>query len=327
MQDIINEINNAIRSFLVEEKQSIESLNVIKNKILEQLNEIAYKIKKEQTSIYAKDSLRTIKILCNKVAKAKEQILRFYISQKKEYELNSGEISKKIKEYSRSLYLLNLIKNDEEIDFFSQSELEETDKCLKGALYECFGTQCYIFGIEDNIEKKFTGRQGNNSFGMQNDCGIACVTQIIILSGKKVSENDVVRVAIGEGLCNLMSNSMRNNGATSVYNRAALLKRFNIDSIIKQVDYRQLASYIEKGFGVIVSVDSGILWNRESDLGIGHAIVLYGTVHRASDGVLIGFVACDTGSGNMQKFLTCEDFLRMTNIDRGANITLRAIRG
>lgn len=326
MQDKINEINNILRSFLIEEKQSIERLKVIKNKTLEQLNEIAYNIKKDETS-YTRDSLPIIKKIYKKIEKAKEQILRFYLLQKKDFELNSGEINKKVKEYSQSLYLLNLIKNDSEIDFFSQSEIEETDNCLKGSLYDCFGMQCYIFGIEDNIEKKFTGRQGNNSFGMQNDCGLACVAQIIILSGKKVSENDVVRVAVGEGLCNLMSRSMRDNGATSVYNRAALLKKFNIDSKIEQLDYKQLAFYIERGFGVIVSVDSGILWNRESDLGIGHAIVLYGTIHKASDGALIGFVACDTGSGNMKRFLTCEDYLRMTNVERGVNVTLRAIRG
>lgn len=326
MQKTVDKLNSIVKLFFMEEKLSLEKLKIIKDEVLEQLNRLAYEIKKQETSYTNKD-LATIKKIYNKIENAKERMLRFFLLLKKDFDLNSGEVSKSIKKYSQSLYMLNLIKNESEIDLFCQGEIEAKDECLDGALYNCFGTQCYIFGTENNIEAKFTGRQGNNNFGMQNNCGIACVAQILILSGEKVSENDVVRVAVSEGLCNLMSRSMRDNGATSVYNRAALLKKFNIDSKIEQLDYKQLAFYIERGFGIIVSVDSGVLWNRESDLGIGHAIVLYGTIHKASNGALLGFVACDTGSGNMKRFLTCEEYLRMSNIERGVNVTLRAIRG
>ena len=84
--------------------------------------------------------------------------------------------------------------------------------------------------------------------------------------------------------------------------------------------------YIQKGHGVIVSVDSGILWNNPADLGENHAILLYGTYHDEKTGALLGFIACDTGTGIMEYPISLIEFEKLYNYTHGANITKEAIR-
>ncbi|MCD8040485.1 MAG: hypothetical protein LUF82_03100, partial [Clostridia bacterium] len=202
----------------------------------------------------------------------------------------------------------------------------ENDGCLLGSLENVLGTECYVFGLESSEIFDMTGRQGNNNLGMQSDCGVASVTQILILSGKTVTENDVVRVAVGNNLCCLGDSRMFNNGGTSAIQRKELLKLYEIESDIKQLDIIQLQYYIEHGYGVIVSVDAGILWKKKSEEGKGHAIMLYGTAHRSNDGTLFAFIACDTGSGNICLPIRVNEFLKMYYIERGANITNKPVR-
>ena len=95
---------------------------------------------------------------------------------------------------------------------------------------------------------------------------------------------------------------------------------------VKLMNSERIAFYVEHGHGIIASVDAGILWGRASDYGKGHAIVVYGTIHSNVSGKLIGFVVCDTGSGNMKQYVSMQDFNRMYYIDRGINVTVEAIR-
>ena len=65
---------------------------------------------------------------------------------------------------------------------------DESDHFISGSLQNRLGHRCYVFGTENNISIKFTGYQGNNAFGIENNCGIACVTQLLILSGKRIKK-------------------------------------------------------------------------------------------------------------------------------------------
>lgn len=327
MQETINNINKIIKQFVYEERLSLENLKTLRNKTCDSLNTIVYNLKKNE-DCFLGDNIAKVKKIIKLTENVKYNIFAYYNYLKKEYDFKTGKLSKTLQKHVQTLYLLNLINQNEGIDDYLLEEIqEEDDGCIAGSLKKCFNKTCYVFGTENDIEKAFTGKQGNNVFGMQNDCGIACVTQILILAGKSITENDVARVAISEGLCNIIEHSMRDNGATSAYNRVELLGKFGIKSKIEQLEQEQIAYYIEHGFGIIASVDSGLLWGRESELGVGHAIVPYGTIREASTGKLLGFVACDTGSGDMRRIISCDDYAKMSNFDRGINITQKAIRG
>ncbi len=320
----VENIDKAIKQYLSDTQISLEKLQMIKNESFESLDSSLYEIIK-QSGGYLEDVAPKIKHLKRLIEKYKETIMDLYLSLKKDMEFNNGKLSKSLQKYFRCLYYLNTVRFNGSINLFTDPVVVR-DNCIDGSLQTVFNTECYVFGTENNVEKKFTGRQGNNSFGIKNNCGVACVAQILILSGKRVTENDVVRVAVSEGLCNITETSMGTNGATSSIHRAALLSKFNIKSRVELATIKDIARYIEHGHGVIVSVDAGILWNRVTEVGIGHAIVPYGTIHRASDGALMGVVVCDTGSGNMKKYITCDDFGKMYYYDRGINITVEAVR-
>ena len=321
----VETVDKAIKQYLKDTQLSLERLQVLKNKSFEGLDDAVYQITKYADSFFG-DDLSKLKKLKKLIEKYKEALLSIYLSMKKDVELKDGKLSKTLQKYSQSLYYLNAVRFNNSANLFTEPAVVEEDNCIDGSLQNVWGVDCYVFGTEGNIERYFTGQQGNNNFGMQNNCGVACVAQILILSGKKVSENDVVRVAVAEGLCNITDAAMGANGGTSSIHRAELLARFNLKSTVEMANRQELATYLEHGHGIIVSVDAGVLWNRPEDLGVGHAIVLYGTVHRASDGALLGFVACDTGSGNMKEYITCADFDRMYYYDRGINLTREAIR-
>lgn len=321
----VETIDNAIKQYLSDTRLSLEKLQLLKNKSFESLDSSLYSIIKHSDGYLEEDTAK-IKQLKKLIEKYKETVMDLYLSLKKDIEFKNGKLSKSLQKYSQCLYYLNTVKFNNSANLFTDPIDFQEDNCIDGSLQTVFNTECYVFGTENNIEKNFTGRQGNNNFGMQNDCGVACVAQILILSGKKVSENDVVRVAVSEGLCNITDTTMGTNGATSSIHRATLLSKFDIKSKVELATTKDIAKYIEHGHGIIVSVDAGLLWNRTSDVGMGHAIVLYGTIHRASDGALLGFVVCDTGSGNMKQYVTCAAFEKMYHYDRGINLTVEAIR-
>ena len=83
-----------------------------------------------------------------------------------------------------------------------------------------------------------------------------------------------------------------------------------------------IVNYIERGHGIIVSVDAGVLWKKHEYVGVGHAIMAYGTIHKYDTGKLIGLILCDTGSGEMEFPLPIVLFEQMYHFERGANVTL-----
>lgn len=321
----IKAIDKALKQYLKNAERSLEELHSFKNSSFEHLDaSLSFVVR--HADGYLEDRSAKIKRLKQLIGKYKEAVITLYSSLKNDIELKSGKLSKSFQQYSQCLYYLNIVLSNINVARFSDPITQLDDQCIAGSVQTVFDRECYVFGTEGNVDKSFTGHQGNNRFGMRNDCGIACVTQILILSGKNVSENDVIRVAIRYGLCSITEINMESNGGTSSYHRAALLEKFDVKARIELATPERIASYVERGHGIIVSVDAGLFWNNEPDIGVGHAIVLYGTIHQASDGALLGFVVCDTGSGNMKRFLSCSDFKRMYYYNRGINITVEAIR-
>lgn len=321
----IEAIDRAIKKYAIDMQIAFDTIQKIKNESFEEFDRALLDINKYSDGYFESDFPK-IKRLKKLIAKYKEIIWELFATLKNDVEQKSGRVGKALEEYSKLVYSINSVRFNNAADLFSELVDLKEDDCVDGSVQNIFGVECYVFGTEKNVESNFTGQQGNNNFGMQQNCGIACVAQLVILSGKKVSENDVVRVAVSEGLCQLNEYSMEENGATSAIHRASLLSKFNLKSNVELANLRTIASYVEHGHGVIVAVDSGAFWNRQDLLGRGHAIVIYGTFHRASDGALLGLIACDTGSGDMKRLIKLSDFERMYLYHHGINVTISAIR-
>ena len=207
-----------IKKYIMESSINFDYLKSQKNEILDYLNELNYKIKKENYGLDYESNEKLRKL----IKKTSSLLIDIYLELKKDYELHSGELSNKIKSCSQLLYYSNLLSYDFNDD---EDEIILNDGFISGSVKMVGNKLCYVFGTEINISKKFTGRQGNNFLGIANDCGIAAVTQMLIIAGKNYTENDVVKVAVRNGLCNLNENNMRLNGATSIYHRQQLLKQ------------------------------------------------------------------------------------------------------
>lgn len=321
----VEAIHKAMKQYATEMNLSLEQLHLVKNKSIEQLDEILHNVTKYGDS-YIGGDVAKVKRLKKLIDKYKLAISELYISLRKDLELRDGKMSRSIQQYSQCLYYLNTVAFHDAPSLFEDPLVFQPDNRVKGVLQTVFDTECYVFGADDNIEQRFTGHQGNNNFGMESNCGLASVAQIAILSGKKVTENDVVRLAISEGLCEMTHADMYNNGGTSAYHRAALLEKLHIKSRIEAPTLEELVTYIEHGHGVIAAVDAGVFWNQPAHAGIGHAVVPYGTVRCAKDGTVMGFVICDTGVNQMKRFVTWSAFAKAYTPQRGINVTLEAIR-
>ncbi|MBO7196012.1 MAG: hypothetical protein J6V80_01630 [Clostridia bacterium] len=326
-QKSIEFIDKAVKQYIKDTKLSLELLQLTKNESFEQIDDALFEINKYSGG-YLKEDLAKIKRLKKLVEKYKKIMMDVYVTLKRDVELHDGKISRSLDRYSAFLYQFDPQRFAQPISLVPPEEenIAGGDSFVEGSLQRVFDTDCYVFGTEGDIDERFTGHQGNNNFGMQQNCGIACVAQLLILAGRQITENDVVRVAVGQGLCSIDDPNMRENGATSSMHRADLLRKFDIKNDIKLVKPRDIAVYIERGHGVIASVDAGLLWDQPSHIGSGHAVLLYGSIHRASDGELMGYVICDTGTGDMCRFVSITAFDRMYNYNNGLNITAEPIR-
>lgn|GEM_PF-2242043 len=319
-------LTTSLKNYFATQKTLLEQSKSLKKKCFDELDKIK--------DYFINNSDQYLDFESNRINRLKKLILEcndlfalFVMEAQKEYDYRDGRPQKIAKKYSQCLYYIHLIDNNCALDDLPDEQIETVnDGCVAGSIQEHFGRSCYVFGTENNIEKKFTGHQGQNIFGIQNNCGIACVTQILILAGLSVTENDVTRVAISEGLCSISEANMKLNGATSSFQRQMLMEKFKIKSKIVKTNLFEIASYVEHGHGVISSVNAGLLWNKTDDWGTGHAVMVYGTIHETDSGKLVGFVVCDTGSGDMKRVISIGDFAKMIYFERGVNITLGAIR-
>lgn len=306
-----------INSYVDMSKKIQNEFREVRGELLRYLDAILTSIR----SSYLKNTSRNqIERLIKLIDKAKKQLNAFFY--RIQLNTENGKASCLIKQYRQQLYYFNCTASNNSLP----NSFDESDHFISGSLQNRLGHRCYVFGTENNISNKFTGHQGNNAFGIENNCGIACVTQLLILSGKRIVENDVVRTAVGCGLCEITGMQLHANGATSAEQRKILLDKHGIRSTIKILSSEQIANYIERGYGIIVSVDAGVLWKKPEYVGVGHAIMVYGTIHKYDTGKLIGLIICDTGSGEMEFPLPIVLFEQMYNFERGANVTLEAIR-
>lgn len=163
-------------------------------------------------------------------------------------------------------------------------------------------------------------QQGDNAYGYEGDCGLVSVSNVLQLSGIDASEDDVVQVAVENGLCNsdpsLPPSAL---GGVSDENVIALLDHYGVDAQVYYPGeaggtYEDIAAALENGQCVTMGVNAGYLWDEPNYVDSGnanHQIVLTSAARDAGTGEVTGFYICDSGrwqDGDNCRFVSVEEF-------------------
>jgi hypothetical protein len=203
--------------------------------------------------------------------------------------------------------MINELNNNPE-DLVSQTnegigidEIREVPKML-GLLPD--GSEALVIGDVEGL-RQHGHKQGNNELGFLGDCGLVSCENVLRGFGQEVTENDIVCFAVANGLCTL-DERPQFAGGTTLQNQADILNAFGVPAHYEmQCSLDDLAEYLEEGRGVIIQVDSSVLWNQPSyTLGnVDHAITLTGVAHDPATGEIRGFYVNDSGSGSSGRFV------------------------
>lgn len=150
--------------------------------------------------------------------------------------------------------------------------------------------------------------QGKAVPGIEGDCGLVSCENVARLSGKSITEADVVKVAIENELCLYGLEDPGSNGATGLAEIAMVLDLIGITpALCTYENMDEVATEVESGRGVIGIVEVSEFWDDFPYEG-NHAVVIT-SVERDSDGNPCAFYVCDSGSGE-------GDYARRVDSDR-----------
>lgn len=198
-----------------------------------------------------------------------------------------------------------------------QEDLESA--CLEQELTDVPGVgELLVGGDPFGIAPRLDDCQGDNFYNFQGNCGLVSVCNILEMAGIHTTEDEVVGRAIVLGLCtHSIFNAPTENGGTSVLDRKGMLESYGISAVIldsksEAGSLEALARYVEAGYGVNISVNSGYVWDNPSFIGDGgsnHSIIVTGTAWDPDTGKLKGLFVCDSGSAekpSAAKFLSVD---------------------
>ena len=185
-------------------------------------------------------------------------------------------------------------------------------------------------------------RQGDNPYNASGNCGLMSIINTLRRSGIDVSEAEITKKAIDNGLCQYNPNGKpSDNGGTTAISRQGMLKLLHIDSDIRTPKaggkLEDIADAVDCGKGVLISGNAGVLWNCDDGstfingrLVSNHCVAVTGVARDAYTGKIVGIYICDSGRGipsDACRFLSVEEFHDFYTDVHGscANITKKPI--
>ena len=160
-----------------------------------------------------------------------------------------------------------------------------------------FGDEVLVVGDVIGC-RDFNHRQGANGLGFDGTCGLVSCEDVLRQFGLDVTEDDVVRHAAANGLCNVWGKPA-DCGGTRPGDQARILTDAGVPAHPEYgADLHQLLGWVEEGRGVILEVNAGILWNDANAFEQGqanHAVTLTGAAVSPDTGELFGFYLNDSG--------------------------------
>lgn len=181
--------------------------------------------------------------------------------------------------------------------------------------YQEDGEGNQVYDTPEKMDAYLYKEQGSARILFRGTCGLCSCANIMRLAGVNATEKDMIDYASktpadnGRGrLCSTGSVNPLNNGGTSPWDRKEILSHFGVESSLFPIERDEtgkptdknieaIASYVETGRGVILSVHSRMLWYDEAygkkDL---HAVTVT-SVKRDKKGSVLGFYICDSEKG------------------------------
>ena len=169
-------------------------------------------------------------------------------------------------------------------------------------------------------------------------CGLVSISNSLTRLGYDIPSDDIVCKAITTKRCQYRPlGDPNNNGGTNLESRKALLHDMGFKSEIgrphgKGGDLEDIADAIDRGCGVVLSLNAGALWN--TDIGVpaldgrprsNHCVAVTGVARDAATGEVVGIYIADSGrgrSGDACRYLDREKFneVYMDVVGSGVNI-------
>jgi uncharacterized protein YvpB len=156
----------------------------------------------------------------------------------------------------------------------------------------------------------FNHQQGDNPYGIQEDCGLVSCQDVLNQFGIPVSETDVVTHAVEGGECTFSPGDISGSGGTTLSDQAGILTDYGVPAHTESgQSLEQLAASVEHGHGVIVEANAGVLWDDPNYVESGHAnhaVTVTGVARDPATGDIQGFYINDSGTGQSGEFINAQ---------------------
>lgn len=157
---------------------------------------------------------------------------------------------------------------------------------------------------------EFNHRQGDNPYGIQQDCGLVSCQDVLNQFGVPVNETDVITHAVESGECQFTPGDITGSGGTTVGDQARILTDYGVPAHAETGhSLEQLAASVEQGHGVIVEANAGVLWDDANYVEGGqanHAVTVTGVARDPVTGAVQGFYINDSGTGQSGEFVSAQ---------------------
>lgn len=173
-----------------------------------------------------------------------------------------------------------------------------------------------VYDTPEEMDVYLYKTQGKGRVLFKGTCGLCSCANIMRLAGVNATEREMIDYASktpapnAKGmLCGAGYVNPANNGGTNAWDRKEILSHFGVESSVirvetdntgmptdKNIEY--IASYVEAGRGVILSVHSDMLWYDKPYGKKDYHAVTVTSVKRDKEGGILGFYICDSQKGD-----------------------------
>lgn len=150
--------------------------------------------------------------------------------------------------------------------------------------------------------------QGRNPEHFLADCGIVCCADVLDQFGVYRTEAELVGHAAACGELHITMGQPDQSGWTYPAEQAQILCDYGVPAHAEEGRSAEwLAGAVQRGHGVIIGINAGVLWTDPRYLGTGqanHAVTVTGIARDLYDGALLGFFINDSATGKAAQFVS-----------------------
>ena len=193
-----------------------------------------------------------------------------------------------------------------------------------------------VYGYPKRYELDYM--QGNADPDYQGTCALTSIANVLVQSGKTATEADVINRATsnvtGETWA-VTTGSASEKGGSTPDQQQKLLDSFGLDNdILSGYNEQAIANLIMGGRGVVIAVDSDVLWTAKPTATAGsvvdHVVTVTGVAFDKTTGALSGFFIADSGRKlvtDMNRYLDLDAFKAVANVKDAYSIyTIKPIK-